>query len=149
MNEIIPISPESLEIVQTYLKCGSIEDTASILGIHGAQVSQYLARPEVKRYLDHLYLEAGYRNRDKIAIALDTLIEKKLGELAEADLGSSKDIADLLQLAHKMRMEELKAMADYEKAQNSGPKVQTNVQINESPFGSGNYGILLDKLLGK
>ena len=39
MNEIVPISPESFEIVQTYLKCGSIDDTANILGIHGTQVS--------------------------------------------------------------------------------------------------------------
>ena len=147
MNEIVPISPESLEIVQTYLKCGSIDDTANILGIHGTQVSQYLAKPEVKRYLDNIYLEAGYRNRDKIASALDTIIEKKLEELQEADLGSTKDIAELLMMAHKIRMDELKAMTDYEKAKSSSPKVQTNVQINETPFGSGNYGALLEKLL--
>jgi len=44
-------------------------------------------------------------------------------------------------------MEELKAQADLEKVSTS-IKNQTNVQINESvPFGQGNYGKLMEKLL--
>jgi len=147
MNEIIPIKPEELEIAQTYLTCQSISETARMLGIDDSQVSQYLRKPEVKNYLDSMYLTAGYRNRFKIAEAMDDIIEKKLSEMVESGMGSTKDIADLLGLAHKMRMEEIKAMTDHEKAKNTAPKVQTNVQINESPFGSGNYGKLLENLL--
>jgi predicted transcriptional regulator len=147
MNEIIPINPEELEIAQTYLTTQSITETARMLGINDSQVSQYLRKPEVKNYLDSMYLTAGYRNRFKIAETLDNIIEKKLSEMVESDMGSTKDIADLLALAHKMRMEEIKAMNDHEKAKNATPKVQTNVQINESPFGSGNYGKLLETLL--
>ena len=61
---------------------------------------------------------------------------------------SSKDLADLLQMAHKMRMDEIKAQADLAKTESNNIKNQTNVQINEAvPFGQGNYGKLMEKLL--
>jgi phage terminase small subunit len=147
MNEIVPIQPEELEIAQTYLKTQSVSETAMMLNIDDTQVTQYLNRPGVKQYIDTVYLSAGYRNRFKIAETLDALIERKLSEMAEADVSSAKDIADLLALAHKMRMEEMTKMIDLEKAKNASPKVQTNIQVNESPFGSGNYGKLLETLL--
>ena len=51
-------------------------------------------------------------------------------------------------MAHKMRMDEIKAQADMLKAENGSVKNQTNVQINEAvPFGQGNYGKLMEKLL--
>lgn len=146
-NEIIPISPEQLEIAQTYLKCQSIQDTATLLGINEVQVSQYLRKPEVKAYLDHVYISSGFRNRDKLAGVMEDILEKKMAELVEADMGSSKDIVDIIMAIDKMRSNELKMMIDLEKAKNAGPKVQTNVQINETPFGQGNYGKLLEALL--
>jgi hypothetical protein len=145
-NEIVPISPESLEIMQVYLSTQSIAETARRLGIHDTLVSQYLNKPEVKRYLDHVYLSSGYRNRDKIAEVMDSVIETKLSEMVETGLGSTKDIADLLTLAHKMRMDELKAITEYEKAkEGSSIKKQTNIQINNN---QPNYSDLLGKLLG-
>lgn len=143
-NEIIPISPEAYEILQVYLSTQSIPETASRLNINPTLVTQYLQKPEVKRYLDHLYISAGYRNRDKIAETLDKVIEDKLSEMIETGLGSTKDIADLLALAHKFRVDELKLMAEFEK--DKTPKAQTNVQINNA-YGDGNYGVLLGKLL--
>ena len=146
-HEIIPISPEHLEIAQTYLKTQSIQDTAAILGISDVQVSQYLRKAEVKAYLDHVYLSSGFRNRDKLAAVMEDILEKKLAELAEADMGSSKDIVDIIMAIDKMRQNEIKGMIDLEKAKNAGVKNQTNVQINETPFGNGNYGKLLEALL--
>lgn len=146
-NELVPISPEQLEIAQTYLKTQSIQDTAVILGINEVQVSQYLRKPEVKAYLDHVYISSGFRNRDKLAKVMEDILEKKLKELEEAEIGSSKDIVDIIMAIDKMKQNEMKAMIDLEKAKNSGPKVQTNVQINETPFGAGNYGKLLESLL--
>ena len=47
-----------------------------------------------------------------------------------------------------MRMDEIKAQADLEKINQTNIKSQTNVQINEGiPFGQGNYGKLMEKLL--
>jgi hypothetical protein len=52
-------------------------------------------------------------------------------------------------MAHKIRMEEMKAQTEMEKAKASSIKSQTNVQINADGFGQGNYGELMKKLLKK
>jgi len=45
-------------------------------------------------------------------------------------------------------MDEIKAQAEILKAEGGNIKNQTNVQINEAvPFGQGNYGKLMEKLL--
>jgi len=90
----------------------------------------------------------GYRNKNNIASVLDEMINSKLEEAQETGIYSSKDLADLMMMAHKMRMDELKAQAELLKAESSSIKNQTNVQINEAlPFGQGNYGKLMEKLL--
>ena len=76
------------------------------------------------------------------------MINSKLEEAQETGIYSSKDLADLMMMAHKMRMDELKAQAELMKAEGANIKNQTNVQINEAlPFGQGNYGKLMEKLL--
>ena len=110
-------------------------------------VQEYLGKREIKAYIDQVYLDTGYRNRFKLANTLDDIIERKLEEADESQIYSNKDLADLIQMAHKMRMDEIKAMAELEKAKTSNIKSQTNVQINELPFGQGNYGKLMEKLL--
>jgi len=146
-NNIMPISPEALEVANTYLRTTSVRETALTLKIPDETVSNFLRRREVKTYIDTVFMDLGYRNKFKLAATLDQIIEQKLEELDEAEMGSNKDIADLLALAHKMRMEELKAQTELVKAEQSQVKNQTNVQINETPFGSGNYGELMKKLL--
>ena len=90
----------------------------------------------------------GFRNKNNIATALDEIIQSKLEEAQETGMYSNKDLADLLQMAHKMRMDEIKAQTDAEKA-TTNIRTQNNVQINDGslPFGQGNYGKLMDKLL--
>ena len=70
-------------------------------------------------------------------------------EAEETGIYSKKDLAELLQMAHKMRMDEIKAQADLLKAETTNIRNQTNVQINDAalPFGQGNYGKLMEKLL--
>ena len=90
----------------------------------------------------------GYRNKNNIASLLDEMIESKLDEAKESGVYSNKDLADLLQMAHKMRMDEIKAQAELQKAEATSVKSQTNIQVNEGvPFGQGNYGKLMEKLL--
>ena len=102
----------------------------------------------LRRNILRISIKPGYRNRFKLASALDDLIEHKLEEAEESQVYTNKDLADLYSMAHKMRMDELKAMAELEKAKATNVKNQTNVQINsEMPFGQGNYGKLMEKLL--
>lgn len=148
-KEITTISPEGLEIANCYLQYGNIRAVCDYMMVPENKVVDILNKREVKRYIDTVYLDMGYRNKNNIASLLDEMIQSKLDEAQESGVYSSKDLADLLQMAHKMRMDEIKAMAEIEKAQNaSSIRNQTNVQINEAlPFGQGNYGKLMEKLL--
>ena len=148
-NEISTrISPEGLEVANAYLELGNIQSVCARLKLDEGECSEILAKREVKGYIDQVYLDTGYRNRFKLATALDDLIDRKMEEAEESEIYSNKDLADLLQMAHKMRMDEIKAQAELEKAKAQNVKNQTNVQINgEVPFGQGNYGELMKKLL--
>jgi phage terminase small subunit len=121
---------------------------AANLGITEDTVSEALNKREIKQYIDTVYLDTGYRNRFKLSETLDLLIEKKLEEADETEIYTNKDMADLLALAHKMRIEEMKAQTEFEKAKAINIKNQVNIQDNSGlPFGQGNYGQLLKKLL--
>ena len=147
-KEVTKISPEGLEIANSYLQFGNIKGVCQELGVSEEKVVSALNKREVKRYIDTVYLDMGYRNKNQIASVMDEMIASKLEEAQETGIYSSKDLADLLQMQHKMRMDEIKAQTDLEKAQAGNIKNQTNIQLNESiPFGQGNYGKLMEKLL--
>ena len=147
-KEVTTISPEGLEIANSYLTFGNIRGVVEHLGVNENAVVEILNKREVKRYIDTVYLDMGYRNKNNIASVLDNMIQTKLEEAEETGVYSNKDLADLLQMAHKMRMDEIKAQSDLEKAHTANIRSQTNVQINEGvPFGQGNYGKLLEKLM--
>ena len=148
-KELTTISPEGMEIANSYLQFGNIRAVSDELRVSEEKVAALLNKREVKKYIDTVYLDLGYRNRNNIGKLLDEMIESKLEEAQESGVYSNKDLADLLTMAHKMRMDEIKAQADLEKAQASNIRTQNNVQINsEVPFGQGNYGKLMEKLLG-
>jgi hypothetical protein len=142
------MSPEGLEIANSYLEHGSIPAVASKLRVSQNEVSEILNKREIKQYIDTVFLDTGYRNRFKLSETLDMLIEKKLEESEETQIYTNKDMADLIQLAHKMRMEEIKAQTEMEKAKAMTVKTQVNIQDNSgTPFGQGNYGELIKKLM--
>lgn len=147
--EVLVISPEGLEVANTYLQTQSVEKAADDLGVSTETILAQLDRPEVKRYIDQVFLDTGFNNRFKMRKAMDALIARKFQELDEAGVGSSKDIADLLQLSHKMTMEELDRQIALEKlkTKNSSIRSQVNVQINEGVQPGSNYGNLLERLM--
>lgn len=145
--EVLSLDPEGLEVANTYLQTQSLTQTAEDLGISTELVASQLNRREVKVYIDGVFRDMGFNNRFKMRRAMDTLISKKFQELDEAGVGSSKDIADLLALSHKMTMEQLDREIQLEKVRGSNIKSQVNVQINDGGGSGSNYGSLLDKLL--
>lgn len=149
-RELTSISPEGLEVANCYLQFGNIQAVCQYMHVSESQVVETLNSREVKKYIDTVYLDQGYRNRNNIASLLDEMIASKLEEARESGMYSTKDLADLLQMAHKMRMDEIKAQTEADK-HSVRIANQTNVQINDSslPFGQGNYGKLMEKLLNK
>lgn len=151
--EVVKIDPESLEIANCYLQTPDIQKVANTLGVGAELVATTLKKREVKAYVDAVFKDLGYNNRVKMRELMDAVIKKKLMDMDEADLGSSKDIIDILTTSHKMSMDHLNAEIALEKiklevakAAAEPTKSQVNVQINnEAP--SSNYGALLEKLL--
>lgn len=145
--EIIKIDPESLEVANCYLQTSDIYQVAKLLDISSDTVTVILKKREVKAYIDAVFKDLGYNNRTKMREVMDAVIQKKLADMAEGDVGSNKDIVDILALSHKMSMEHLDREIALEKirAENLAAKSQVNVQINNE--GGLNYNNLLDKLL--
>jgi hypothetical protein len=144
--EAVAISPENLEIANCYLQLQSAEAVAEALDIPKSLITQTLARREVKHYIDSVFFDVGYNNRFQMRRAMDALIKRKFQELEEAETGSSKDIAELLMMSHKMTMELLDKQIELEKLQASSIKNQVNVQINEVGDGT-RYGQLIKQLV--
>ena len=74
------------------------------------------------------------------------ILSKKFQDMEESDVGSSKDIREIMALSHKMSMEYLAAQMALEKVQGN-VKNQVNVQINENGSDGTKYGSLIQKLI--
>jgi DNA-binding CsgD family transcriptional regulator len=146
--ETVKISPEALEVANCYLQLQDAKQVAHELDLDPQTVTDYLSRREVKSYIDSVFFDTGYNNRFLMRSAMDALIRQKFAELEESQMGSTKDIAELLQMSHKMSMDLLDREIALEKARNSstGPQKQVNVQINEGLDGS-KYSQLVQKLI--
>lgn len=131
------ISPEGFDIANAYLEHGTVQDTARALQIPEHEVVKTLNQRDIKTYLDGVYMDLGYRNRNKLGALLDKMIEQKLEEAEESGIYTSKDLFELIQFAHKMRMDEIKAEQ----------KVDQSQHIQIAQFGEGAYGKLMERLI--
>ena len=148
--EVLAISPEALEVANCYLQSQNVDAIAAELNISTDIITSILARKEVRAYINQVFFDTGFNNRFKMRAAMDAVLKKKFQEMEESQMGSTKDIAELLSLSHKMSMELMDKEIQLEKirAGTSGPKNQVNVQINEGGDGT-KYGALISKLLGE
>jgi glutaredoxin len=139
----LAICPEGLIIAEAYLSNKSnVKDTAHFLGMEVSLVEKQLNKGEVKRYLDRIYMESGFRNRDKMGDLMDEIIKQKLEEMRDTGLGSSRDIVDIMKIAHEMKMKELEMQMKLEAS--NVPSLVVNQQNN---YGGDNYNKLLEKLV--
>ena len=149
------LSPEGVKVAEAYIMSGGdIEKTSRELGLPVADLQSELNKREIKEYVDRIYHEAGFRNRFKMARVMDELIAKKLEEMDDTDMGSSKDILDLLQAQHAMKMKELEFEAKVKKEllelerkkEEVQIKNQTNNQYNNYVIEESSYDKLISKL---
>lgn len=147
--EALEISPEGLEIANCYLQTQDAQQVASLLDIPVELVTRTLARREIRTYVDAVFFDVGFNNRFRMRSAMDALIKQKFNELEEAQIGSSKDIVDLLALSHKMSMEYMDKQIQLEKLKqaNTEIKTQTNIQFNNGAGDGTKYGELIAQLL--
>jgi hypothetical protein len=142
------LNPEMQTVAESYLMTTDVRLTAQDLGIPREKVVYYLNRPEVKRFLDTIYFEQGYLNRNRLQDILAEVMELKLEEMRESEIGSKKDIADLLALAHKIRADEAKISGMGQEGGKS-PSTQNNTQVNIGAGFGDNYNNLLEQIMSK
>lgn len=142
--EVLDISPEALEVANCYLQVQDVNKVCEELDISRDIATQILAKREVKAYIDNVFMNLGFNNRFKMRKAMDAVLQKKFQEMEEAETGSSKDIAELLALSHKMTMDELSRQIELEKLRQSTVKTQTNIQINDN---GSKYESLIQRLI--
>lgn len=142
--ETLDISPEALEVANAYLTSQDLKQTSEDLDVPLELVTQILAKREVRAYIDHVFMSIGFNNRFKMRAAMDAVIKQKFQELEDSGMGSTKDIAELLALSHKMSMDELDKQIKLEQLRQSNIKNQVNVQIND---GGSKYSELIKNLL--
>ena len=89
-NEITTITPEGMEVANSYLQFGNIRAVVNSLGVSEYKVAEILNKREVKKYIDTIYLDMGYRNKNNIAGVLDEMIQSKLEEAQETGVRSQR-----------------------------------------------------------
>ena len=132
------VSPEIFEVTTEYCKTLSVDKTAKALNLSVMQITEILDQKEVKRYVDAIFLEQGFMQRNALNDVMTSIIELKLEEMKESGLGSNKDILEILKVAHTMQMDHRKINKE------ETPGMVTNVQQN---FGGDNYSKLLDRIV--
>lgn len=147
------MSPEGMRVVEAYLDCGSdITQVGDYLGMPQEIVVAIYNRPEVRSYINTLFMESGFRNKGKFFGVMDTIIKKKLEDLEESELGSDADILEIMKVYHKMKMDEMAMQIKLIEAQSKGrgPTSQTNIQNNFNLPGSDDpaYMGLMQRLAG-
>lgn len=145
------MSPEGMRVIEAYLECGSdITKVGDYLGMPQQAVVAIFNRVEVKAYLSTLFMESGFRNKEKFFGIMDTILTKKMEDLEESEQGSEADILEIMKTYHKMKMDELAMQIKLEEARSKrgGPTNQTNIQNNITiPGGDdANYMGLLQRL---
>jgi hypothetical protein len=144
------IAPEGMTVAESYLANGGDSRKVCIeLDLPASVVEKQLKKPEVSGYINRMFSETGFRNRNRLFGLLDQVINIKLEEMEETGLGSTMDIMDILKASHTMKMQELKMEAELVKASvAAAPTNQTNIQVNNSIPGSNDpaYMNVLDLL---
>lgn len=152
-DRILPTtgSPEGLELAESYLVHGNASGVSEELGIPMEIVAKELQKPEIRTYINQVFLESGFRNRTKFFGLLDQMINQKIMEAEETGMVTDEDLLTVLEKVHKMKMAEMQMeikMMEVQAKLNGAnkPVQQTNIQNNFG--GSEGMSSLMGQLLG-
>ncbi len=147
----INMSPESLAVCQAYLQCKDTKQMEISIGIPEQDIRQQLMRADVKAYISSAAFAIAERNIDTIQDRFESLIEHKLEEMEESELGSKKDISELLKDKADIEMNlmklRIKLLETETKREEARMKTQINMQINNNGGEEKGYDKLLKALV--
>lgn len=139
--QALQLAPEDEKALELYVACHDAEEVARKTGRTRTQIVALVNSPVAKQLQATLAQEQAVKVNSRMGALLDQVINMKLDEMQESEMGSEKDIADLITTRYKMEIELLKAQTAANKV--NGPAKQNNIQINNN--GSGDP--MLDALM--
>lgn len=150
MNQLA-LQPEITAVADTYIAMEfDIDKTAKALNMERQAVAAIVFSKETSAYISGIYFNTGYMNKSKFFKVLEDLIDKKLEEMQESEMGSSKDIVEILETMHKMKMAELKLELKKLEIEAGKNKPGVAVQINNNgvtdPQDIANWAKVLTKI---
>jgi hypothetical protein len=127
------LDPIVLALANEHLAGKDFEQLSAEFSVNTDVVVAVLNRKDVKSYIDTVYMNQGYMNRNKRLSLINTVIEQQVQEAMESGGKlSKKDLLDWIKL--------LDTMEHNTKPKEKGPEVA--IQIN-------NYTKLMKDLLGE
>lgn len=156
MNKLTPateqmlILPEHREIVEAFISEGEMDvrKTAEYLSLPLEEVTSTISLKSVQKFLDTIWFNSGMRTPDKILGKMEEIIEQKLEEMMETEMGSDKDIFEILEKYNKAVLEWVKIRSKaQEVVSNVGKAQQNNFYMGGDP--STGLGALEGFLNGK
>jgi CHAT domain-containing protein len=137
--QYVEISPEALELANHYLQTQNIDEVCNTMGVTQSYALNILNRREVKAYIDHVFMDCGFNNRILMRRAMDAILRRKFQDMEEMDVGSEKDILDIMKVSHQMTMDILDRQIKLEQIrmekrekEKVKPTSQVNLQINDN-----------------
>ncbi|QNN97674.1 terminase small subunit [Proteus phage 2] len=151
-DSLVPdlVAPEHMEFIDAYFANGTdLKEAALALGIPEKTAMAIYKKPEVSNYISSILMESGFLNRGRFFGLYDEIINKKIEEMNETGMvAQEKDIVDILEKLHKMKMAEMKMMIELEKVRSgSSTTHQTNIQVNAAGAMDPQYANFMEKLV--
>lgn len=151
-DSLVPdlVAPEHMEFIDAYFENGTdLKKAALVLGIPEKTAMAIYKKPEVSNYISSILMESGFLNRGRFFGLYDEIINKKIEEMNETGMvAQEKDIVDILEKLHKMKMAEMKMMIELEKVRSGSPTThQTNIQVNAAGAMDPQYANFMEKLV--
>ena len=116
------LDPVILALANEHLAGKDYEELSREFGVNKDVVTQILNKKEVKSYIDTVFLNQGYLNRQKLSNLINQVVEAKVVDALESGEWSKKDLLDWLKFVQTISVET--------QGKEKGPQVQVNVQNN-------------------
>lgn len=151
------MTQEQREVADAYIVSGMDLDKTELylqnigVTLDICDISEIISLGKVQHYITLRQNSTGLRNPNHFFELMQSMIEKKMEELEEADITTSKDILEIMESFHSMKMKEeqlaikrleLEVKRDIGKAQ----KI-TNTQLNVGNDAIGGLPKVLESIL--
>ena len=129
-SSVIALDLSLIPLVHSYLSGASLDQCALDFNLSSTQVSEFLDRREVKRYITNQLKNSGYIAKKRRIDLLTRIVDQKLEQSEENDLPlSNKDLLEVLKVLREEEMDLHKLAGDVEEDSGKAQYIQIINQL--------------------